>query len=165
MSDPVSPTTVNEREIADPSDPAAAEPVEPLGNPDPAEPGEPLADPAAAAAVIDGKQFAPVANTASGEVGATTVFHYHQDGKVIWAEYSGGAVVRGYLVGTRSGDRMSFRYSHLNIDLQTASGVCETRIAVLDDGRVQFRETWQWESRPEHGTSIVEELAALGGRP
>ena len=100
MSDPVSPTTVNEREIADPSDPAAAEPVEPLGNPDPAEPGEPLADPAAAAAVIDGKQFAPVANTASGEVGATTVFHYHQDGKVIWAEYSGGAVVRGYLIGS-----------------------------------------------------------------
>ncbi|GLB65575.1 hypothetical protein [Arthrobacter mangrovi] len=164
MSDPASPTTVNEREIADPAAHAPAEPGEAIGSPGP-ESEDPPAEPAAAAAVIDGRHFAPVSNTATGEVGATTVFHYHQDGKVIWAEYSGGAVVRGYLVGTRSGDRMSFRYSHLNIDLQTASGVCETRIAVLDDGRVQFRETWQWESRPEHGTSIVEELAVPGERP
>ena len=122
-------------------------------------------DPAAAAAIIDGKVFAPVANTASGEVGATTLFHYHQDGKVIWAEYAGGAVVRGYLVGTRSGDRLNFRYSHLNIDLQTANGVCESRISMRDDGRVQFRETWQWESRPEQGTSTVEELPLMGAQP
>ncbi|MCW2132431.1 hypothetical protein [Arthrobacter sp. VKM Ac-2550] len=117
-------------------------------------------DPAAVKAVIDGKVFAAVANTASGEVGRTTRFHYRQDGRMIWAEYSGGAVVRGYLVGTRDGDRLDFRYSHLNINLQTANGVCASKLEVLDDGHIRLHETWQWESRPERGTSVVEEIPA-----
>ncbi|WP_205834079.1 hypothetical protein [Crystallibacter degradans] len=117
-------------------------------------------DPAAVKAVIDGKVFAAVANTASGEVGRTTRFHYRQDGRMIWAEYSGGAVVRGYLVGTRDGDRLDFRYSHLNINLQTANGVCASKLEVLDDGSIRLHETWQWESRPERGTSVVEEIPA-----
>lgn len=115
-------------------------------------------DPAAVKAVIDGKVFAAVANTASGEVGRTTRFHYRQDGRMIWAEYSGGAVVRGYLVGTRDGDRLDFRYSHLNINLQTANGVCVSKLEALEDGRIRLHETWQWESRPERGTSVVEEI-------
>jgi hypothetical protein len=117
-------------------------------------------DPAAVKAVLDGKIFAAVANTASGEVGRTTRFHYRQDGRMIWAEYSGGAVVRGYLVGTREGDRLDFRYSHLNINLQTANGVCASKLEVLEDGRIRLHETWQWESRPERGTSVVEEIPA-----
>lgn len=117
-------------------------------------------DPAALSAVIDGKVFAAVANTASGEVGRTTRFHYRQDGRMIWAEYSGGAVVRGYLVGTRDGDRLDFRYTHLNINLQTANGVCTSKLEVLDAGRIRLHETWQWESRPERGTSVVEEVPA-----
>ncbi|WP_244250623.1 hypothetical protein [Arthrobacter crystallopoietes] len=125
-----------------------------------AEPEEAAPDPAAVKAVLDGKVFAAVANTASGEVGRTTRFHYRQDGRMIWAEYSGGAVVRGYLVGTRDGDRLDFRYSHLNINLQTANGVCASKLEVLKDGRIRLHETWQWESRPERGTSVVEEIPA-----
>ncbi len=32
-------------------------------------------------------------------------FDYHQDGATVWAEYAGGrgAIVRGHLVGTRTG--------------------------------------------------------------
>ncbi|MFD4421339.1 hypothetical protein ACFWN7_07525 [Agromyces sp. NPDC058484] len=91
---------------------------------------------------IDGKVFAGVENSASGQVGAATQFRYHQDDDVIWAEYSGGAIVRGYLVGIRTGGKLDFRYSHLNTDRQTANGVCETRIEVLEDGRVRFHEAW-----------------------
>ncbi len=72
---------------------------------------------------LDGRRFAAVSNSADGEVGQATVFTYHQDGEVIWAEYSGGAVTRGYLVGTRDGERLHFRYSHLGADRQTSNGV------------------------------------------
>lgn len=107
---------------------------------------------------LDGRRFAGVVNSSGGEVGQATVFTYHQDGDVIWAEYGGGAVVRGHLVGTRAGERLHFRYSHLGVDGQTSGGVCESTIEVLEDGRVRFHETWAWESRPGTGTSIVEEL-------
>ena len=39
---------------------------------------------------LDDKKFVAVENTANGEVSSQTEFHYHQQGKMIWAEY--GAV-------------------------------------------------------------------------
>lgn len=107
---------------------------------------------------IDGRVVAGVSNSADGEVGQATVFTYRQDGDVIWAEYSGGSVVRGFLVGTRTGADLHFRYSHLGVDGQTSGGVCDSTIEVLDDGRVRFHESWTWESRPGSGNSVVEEL-------
>ncbi|GAA3328315.1 hypothetical protein GCM10017711_35530 [Paeniglutamicibacter sulfureus] len=107
---------------------------------------------------LDGRVFCGVENSATGEVGQSTTFTYHQDHEVVWAEYSGGAVVRGYLVGTRNADKLNFRYVHLGANKETSTGVCESVIEVLDDGRVRFHESWAWESRPETGNSIVEEL-------
>ena len=42
--------------------------------------------------ILDGRVFRSVVNTENGEVGSDTVFHYHQSGRVVWAEYSGGAI-------------------------------------------------------------------------
>ena len=67
-------------------------------------------------------------------------------------------MVRGYLVGTRAGEVLRFRYSHLGTDGQTSGGVCESTIEVTGDGRVRFHESWTWESRPGSGTSVVEEI-------
>lgn len=107
---------------------------------------------------LDGRTFHGVENSATGDVGQTTTFTYHQDDDVIWAEYSGGGVLRGYLVGTRSAEKLNFRYAHLGVNKATSTGVCESVIEVLDDGRVRFHESWAWESRPETGRSIVEEM-------
>lgn len=107
---------------------------------------------------LEGRIFGGVENSATGEVGQSTTFTYHEDGEVIWAEYAGGAVVRGYLVGTRRAEKLHFRYAHLGTNMETSTGVCESIIEVLDDGRVRFHESWAWESRPETGKSIVEEL-------
>ena len=69
--------------------------------------------PQAATISLEGRVFSGVENSATGEVGQSTTFTYHQDGEVIWAEYAGGAVVRGYLVGTRQAEKLNFRYAHL----------------------------------------------------
>jgi hypothetical protein len=108
----------------------------------------------AADVVIDGKTFTSVGNTSGGEVDESTRFSYRQTGDTVWADYSGGAIVRGYLVGTRSGDRLDFRYVRLN-----TSGRCTSRIVVLPDGRVRMHETWSWESRSGAGESLIEELS------
>ncbi len=46
----------------------------------------------------DNKTFRSVSNTDNGEVSGDTVFEYHQDGDLVWAEYSGGEIVRGNLI-------------------------------------------------------------------
>ncbi|MUN64911.1 hypothetical protein GMA12_17490 [Kocuria sediminis] len=106
---------------------------------------------------IDGRRFTGASNTAEGEVGSTTIFTYHQEGGTVWADYAGGAVRKGFLVGTRTDDTLTFRYTHLNVTGETASGRCISKIEVLADGRVRFHESWAWESRTGTGTSVVEE--------
>ncbi|MFC9611489.1 hypothetical protein [Streptomyces sp. NPDC056938] len=107
---------------------------------------------------LDGLVLAPVADQAPGQVGTRTRFTYHEEHGRIWAEYAGGDVVRGHLVGTREGDRIDFRYVQLKTDGTTSSGHCGSLVVDLPDGRVRLDETWEWESQAGSGTSVVEEV-------
>jgi hypothetical protein len=108
---------------------------------------------------LDGRSFVDVSPRRAGDVGDGTRFDYHEepDGTV-WARYEGGAVRLGFLVGTRSGDELVFRYAHVTAAGDTATGHCASRIEVLADGRLRLHETWEWDSRPGHGTSVLEEI-------
>ena len=53
---------------------------------------------------FDGKIFVSIANTENGEVGDGTLFHYHQDGNIVTAEYEGGSIVKGHLIAKVLGD-------------------------------------------------------------
>ncbi|MDT9687954.1 hypothetical protein Q5762_06220 [Streptomyces sp. P9(2023)] len=107
---------------------------------------------------LDGLTLAPVADQAPGQVGTRTRFTYHEEDGRIWAEYAGGDVVRGFLVGTRAGDRLDFRYVQLKRDGTTSSGCCVSTVTELPDGRVRLEESWAWESQEGSGTSVVEQL-------
>ncbi|MEU3553138.1 hypothetical protein [Streptomyces fragilis] len=114
---------------------------------------------------LDGLLMAPVHDQDPGQVGSATRFRYHESEGQVWATYQGGDIARGYLVGTREEDRVDFRYVQLTVDGATASGHCVSRIAELPDGRIRLEETWEWESRPGSGTSVVEEIRPESGRP
>ncbi|MCQ4208521.1 MULTISPECIES: hypothetical protein [Streptomyces] len=109
---------------------------------------------------LDGLVLAPVADQAPGQVGTRTRFRYHERDGRIWADYEGGDVVRGHLVGTRAGDRLDFRYVQLRTDGSTSSGHCVSVVSERPDGRVRLDETWAWESQEGSGTSVVEEITA-----
>jgi hypothetical protein len=111
----------------------------------------------AAQVSLDGRSFSGAEMSDQGEPSGATVFEYHEDGDVVWARYEGGDVRLGFLVGTRDGDRLDFRYSQLNARGETSNGHCSTQIVVLPDGRVRLNEVWSWESKPGVGTSAVEE--------
>ncbi|CAM5637899.1 N-acetylglutamate synthase OS=Streptomyces glaucescens OX=1907 GN=SGLAU_09595 PE=4 SV=1 [Streptomyces glaucescens] len=94
-------------------------------------------------------------------MGTRTRFAYHEKDGEIWAEYAGGDVVRGHLVRSPgTGDRLDFRYVQLKHDGTTSSGHCVSRVVELPDGRVRLEESWEWESQPGRGTSVVEEIPA-----
>jgi hypothetical protein len=106
---------------------------------------------------LDGRRFRVAEMGEQGEASAETVFEYHEHDGVVWARYEGGAVRLGFLVGTREGSRVDFRYSQLNEDGETASGHCSSVISVLPDGRLRLDEDWTWESKPGAGRSAIEE--------
>lgn len=110
---------------------------------------------------LNGRVFRDVTADHQGDVGGDTRFHYFEetDG-VIHAGYEGGAVRLGFLVGTRVGDELDFRYSHVTVDGDSAAGRCRSEIGVSEDGCVVLRERWEWTSRPGEGTSTLEEIVS-----
>ena len=106
---------------------------------------------------VDGRFFTAVENSESGEVSDQTIFCYHQKGNMIWAEYSGGSVVKGFLLGTIDEKQcLHFTYQHINKAGEQKSGSCDSEPR-MENGRLRFYEKWKW-TMGEEGTSIIEEI-------
>ena len=107
------------------------------------------------------KKFRSIQNSGTGEVSGDTVFHYYQEGHVFWATYKGGAIVKGYMVGKVAEDgTLDFNYQHINRDHQLMTGFCTSTPRVLDDGRIELSESWEWTSGQKgKGESTVVEIA------
>ena len=108
----------------------------------------------------DGKNFVSKRNTDNGEVGEETLFHYHQKENIIWAEYSGGEIKQGFLIGTMdSNGKLAFTYQHINQTNQLRIGECNSFSVFLEDGKIEMNEEWQWlNGDRSKGTSIIVEV-------
>ena len=106
---------------------------------------------------LDGRFFTAIENSESGEVSDMTVFAYHQKENVIWAEYSGGSIVKGFLTGLIDEDhKLHFNYQHVNNAGEMKTGMCDSEPKSVN-GKLRFYEKWKWTSG-EAGTSIIEEI-------
>ena len=99
-----------------------------------------------------------VATDPNGVIGIDTYFHFRQDGQNVSAEYSGGRVNKGFLVGIVEGDRLRFRYCQLESDgsLNGGESNCELE---RKDGLLRIVEDFQWESREGGGQNVIQEIA------
>lgn len=94
---------------------------------------------------LNGKVFASLSNTENGEVGKETLFYYHQEEKTVWADYMGGSIVKGHLIAKVLDDgTLTMNYHHLNSEGELMVGKCISTPEKLNDGRLKFREEWQW---------------------
>lgn len=93
----------------------------------------------------DGKIFIPQRNTENGEVDEETIFHYFQENDLFWAEYCGGDVLKGHMIGTvAENGELDFHYQHLNKDGQIRIGKCHSIPYILENGKIALQEKWQW---------------------
>jgi hypothetical protein len=106
------------------------------------------------------RYFAPVATSDNGEVGDGTIFHYRQDGAIVWATYQGGAIRFGSLIAQVGADgSLDMRYQHINLGGKFVGGKCRSRPEVLEDGRLRLHERWEWLSGATgEGESVIEEI-------
>lgn len=107
----------------------------------------------------NGKIFIPQSNTENGEVDEETIFRYFQENDLFWAEYSGGDVLKGHMVGTvDENGELDFHYQHLNTDRQIRIGKCHSIPCIMDNGKIALQEKWQWLNGDlSSGESVVAE--------
>jgi len=109
----------------------------------------------------ENRKFRSIQNSESGEVGANTLFHYHQSDDLVWAEYSGGEIVFGTLIARVHDDNsLDMRYQHLSRLGELMTGVCRSTPEILTDGRIRLHEKWTWTCGDHSsGESIIEEIS------
>ena len=105
------------------------------------------------------KVFKPVSNSENGESSAETIFHYKQNGNLLTAEYSGGKIIYGHLIGLVDYEgNIDMRYHQVNIHGEMMAGICQSTPEILENGKIRLHEKWQWTSGDHSsGESIVEE--------
>lgn len=112
--------------------------------------------------MYNNKIFRSVSNSANGEVSNDTIFQYHQSGNIVWAEYTGGQIVKGFLIAKVLEDNsLDMRYEHINQNGELMTGVCHSIPEILSDSRIRLYEKWRWTSGDlSVGESVVEEILA-----
>ena len=93
----------------------------------------------------DNKIFVPRENTKNGEVDGSTVFHYHQSGTDFYADYAGGEIRRGFMIGkVRENGDLDFYYQHINTGDEIRVGRCHSVPFINAAGKTELHEEWQW---------------------
>jgi hypothetical protein len=108
----------------------------------------------------DNKIFRPTSNTANGETSSETIFHYNQVGNIVKAEYRGGKILNGHLIGIVNKDgEIDLHYHQINLKGEIMTGICKSKPEVLENGKIRLHENWQWTSGDNSkGNSIIEEI-------
>ena len=94
---------------------------------------------------LNKKTFKAISNSDSGEVNEDTLFYYSQNENIISAEYNGGQIIKGNLIGKQlvNGD-FDFVYQHINFKNEIKIGKCLSTAILQSDGKIKLLEKWQW---------------------
>ncbi len=106
------------------------------------------------------KRFRIVNNDDNGETSVDTIFLYQQEGNILTAEYAGGSIVKGHLIGlVDENGHIDMRYHQINDRGEIRTGICFSKPELLENGKIRLHETWQWTSGDfSKGQSIIEEI-------
>ena len=91
------------------------------------------------------KYFKIKSGTENGEVSEHTLFHYQQEGDLVFAKYSGGDIRCGHLIGkVDEVGNIDMRYHHMNVDGSLRTGKCQSTPELREDGTLILHEKWEW---------------------
>ncbi|MEZ0089549.1 hypothetical protein [Streptacidiphilus sp. EB129] len=103
----------------------------------------------------DGRRFRPQLEGEEGRVAT-----YHQDGDLLWGEFTGGLARRGSLAGRASADgSLEFAYCMVRDSGEVISGYCRSIPRLDDEGRIVLEEAWERYGR--HAARGVSRLVEL----
>jgi GNAT superfamily N-acetyltransferase len=112
----------------------------------------------------DNRIFCTVSNGPAGEVSPDTVFRYHQEGRIVWAEYEGGEILKGFMTGTADDEgNLDLAWQQINRKLELRAGACRAMPSEIANRTGKIRLVGEWVrsgiggAAPGSGELVLEE--------
>ncbi|MBS0636784.1 MAG: hypothetical protein JSS12_04690, partial [Verrucomicrobia bacterium] len=97
---------------------------------------------------LDGIRMHVVQTADCGVVNHETVFSFSQKDGLVTAQYQGGKIAQGFLVGKfLAEDQLEFSYCQMQIDGTVDNGVSTCEVEFSLDGKITLIEHFEWKSR------------------
>ncbi len=114
--------------------------------------------------MLDGLTMKPECLDPGSALSGNTRFRFTQHDSLVSAEYEGGPIHRGYLVGLLDGNTLEFRYVQLSRTGRLDSGRSRCEIFRERDG-VRLVERYTWETRHGAGMNVFVQCADDARQP
>jgi hypothetical protein len=107
---------------------------------------------------LEGVRMRVAAVGSADGIDAETVFAFRQDGARVWAEYSGGNIAQGFLIGTLDAATLTFDYIQVTRGGRRDKGESSCTLGVSEGGLLQLTERFRWASRDGAGVNVMEQI-------
>jgi hypothetical protein len=107
---------------------------------------------------LDNVQMRVVSVASADGIDAQTRFTFHHCSGSIWATYTGGNILLGFLMGTLSDRALAFDYIQVTRAGRLDKGESRCELAYDVDGRLRLTERFEWPSCESSGVNILEEI-------
>lgn len=109
---------------------------------------------------LDSVKMNVIKTAETGVVNHETIFLFSQKEGVVSAEYQGGKIRKGFLVGNLSEENeLQFSYCQMQLDGKLDNGLSTCQLSKNENGKLILTEHFEWKSRPgEFGTNVFQEL-------
>jgi len=108
---------------------------------------------------LDKVKMTVIQTAENGVVNKDTLFYFTQEGNVVQAEYAGGKIKKGFLIGQIDVHVLRFRDCQLQTDGVLDNGVSSCELSMSDTGRIRLVEHFEWKSMSgETGVNVFQEI-------
>jgi hypothetical protein len=93
---------------------------------------------------LNNKKFVLLANSENGRVNGETIFQYRQQEDIVTADYSGGTILYGKIIGLMKGDTIEMLYNCLTTEKELKAGKATAIISFNEQRKMKLSLDWQW---------------------
>lgn len=93
---------------------------------------------------LEGKIFTLLKNSTTGEADESTIFEYNQDEELVTAEYKGGNIRYGKVIGKITGDELEMIYQCITNKGELKCGKSKGVVKFTEKGKMKLEFEWGW---------------------
>ena len=103
---------------------------------------------------FNNKTFSLLENSENGKVNSETQFKYKQEGDLVSADYSGGTIKFGKIIGHLNNNKLNMLYQCITTENELKAGKAIAKISLTEHNKIKLKLDWEWlDDSDDKGTS------------